>query len=154
MKRKGFAILAIACVLSVLVAVYVVNARRLTAEMDLYKPPTGPEHSEWGTLSWSGTISGEINGNIYFYNSGRIVVGDVKHFWEVWFITDDTGDMLLLGTDKGVVSLDNMQFRMNGEVIDAAPQYEHLIGRNVHMSGTVISLGSGAKQAPGEFQVN
>ncbi len=102
----------------------------------------------------SGTNSGDINGKMYFYNTGRKVVGNAKHFWEVWLITDDFGDMLLMGTDKGVVSLANMMYRMNGVVTDAAPQYEHLIDRNVHMSGIVISLGSGVKQAPGEFRVN
>ena len=153
MKRKGYTLLLVACALtSVLMTVIAVNAKPLYGEMALSKPPIGPPHPE-GPLYWNGTISGAINGKIYFYNTGREVVGNVKHFWEVWLITDDAGDMLLNGTDKGVVTLANMKFRMNGVVTDAAPQYEHLIGRNVHMSGIVISLGSGVKQAPGEFRL-
>ena len=155
MKRKGYTLLIVAFALtSVLMTVTAVNAKPLYGEMALYKPPVGPPHPEWGPLSWSGTISGDINGNIYFYKTGSKVVGNVKHFWEVWLITDESGDMLLMGTDRGVVSLANMKYRMNGEVTDAAPQYEGLIGRNVHMSGIVISISPTVKQAPGEFRVN
>lgn len=145
----------VACALtSVLMTVIAVNAKPLYGEMALFKPPIGPSHPEWGPLSWSGTISGDINGKIYFYKTGSKVVGNVKHFWEVWLITDDVGDMLLMGTDKGVVSLANMKYRMNGEVTGAAPQYVHLIGRNVHMSGCVISISPTVKHAPGDFRVN
>jgi len=155
MKRKGYNLMMVACALtSVLMTVFTVNAEPLYAEIALFKPPVGPSHPEWGPLSWSGTISGDIDGNIYFYKTGSKVVGNVKHFWEVWLITDETGDMLLMGTDKGVVSLANMKYRMNGAVTDAASQYEHLIGRNVHMSGIVISISPTEKQAPGIFRVN
>lgn len=155
MKRKAFNLLVIASVLaSLLVTVIAVNAMPLYGEMALFKPAIGPPKPEWGPLSWSGTISGDINGNIYFYKTGSKIVGDVKHFWEVWLITDDNGDMLLMGTDQGVVSLANMKYRMNGVVTDAASQYEHLIGHSVHMSGVVISISSTVKEAPGEFRVN
>ena len=154
MKHKGYTLLMAACALtSVLMTVIAVNAEPLYGEMALSKPPIGPSHPEWGPLSWNGTISGDINGKIYFYNTGRKIVGNVKHFWEVWLITDDAGDMLLIGTDKGIVSLANMKYRMNGVVTDAAPQYQHLIGRNVHMSGSVISISPTVKQAPGVFRV-
>jgi hypothetical protein len=154
MKRKGYTLVMAAFALtSVLMTVIAVNAKPLYGEMALFKPPIGPPHPDGYSLSWSGTISGDINGKIYFYNTGRVIVGNVKHFWEVWLITDDSGNMLLKGTDKGVVSLANMKFRMNGEVTDAASQYEHLIGRNVHMSGYVISISQTVKQAPGVFRV-
>lgn len=91
---------------------------------------------------------------MYFYKTGSKVVGQAKHFWEVWLITDDEGDMLLMGTDEGVVSVANLKFRMNGVVTGAAPEYEHLLGRNVHMSGQVISISPTEKEAFGVFSVN
>jgi hypothetical protein len=155
MNRKVSNLLLLGLALtSVLVTAVMVKAEPLYGEMELFKPPSGPSHPEWGPLSWSGTISGDINGNIYFYKTGSKVVGQAKHFWEVWLITDAQGDMLLMGTDEGVVSVANLKFRMNGVVTDAAPRYEHLNGRNVHMSGQVIPISQTEKQALGIFRVN
>ena len=140
--------------MSVLMTAVIVKAKPLYGDMELFKPPSGPSHPEWGPLSWSGTISGDIDGNMYFYKTGSKVVGQAKHFWEVWLITNDQGNLLLMGTDEGVVSVANLEFRMNGVVTGAAPEYEHLLGRNVHMSGIIISISSTEKQALGVFQVN
>ena len=137
---------------SVLMTAVIVNAKPLMCTMDLIKVHTGPPHPEWGPNTWSGTISGDIEGNIYFYKTEGKLVGQANHYWEVWLITDDDDNMLLMGTDKGVVSLKNLKYRMSGVVTDAAPQYEHLIGRNVYMSGEVIPLDP--PEGPGIFRVN
>lgn len=110
---------------------------------------------------WRGTITGDISGNMYFNNTGTGKQGDQDpgktiHFAEIWFITDEDENMLLIGTDHGVVSLDGSEYRMNGVVTDAAPQWSHLIGRNVHMSGYITwdpDTGAPAT-APGTFRVN
>lgn len=150
MKHKASNILVLTLILSVLVTVVVVNGKPLYGEMELYfQPATAP------SPVWSGTISGDINGCMYFYNTGDVVVGQADHFWEIWLITDCEGNMLLEGTDKGVFSMKNGMYRMNGVVTDAATGYSHLVGRNVHMSGTITfdpETGMPAT-APGIFQI-
>ena len=153
MKGKAPILLVLALALtSVLMTVVIVNAKPLVCTMDLVKLPLGPPHPEWGPNTWSGTISGIIEGNIYFYKTGGKLVGQANHFSEVWLITDDENNMLLMGTDKGVVSLKSFSFRMSGVVTDADPQYESLIGRNVYMSGDIIF--SAPPVATGIFRVN
>lgn len=116
---------------------------------------------------WRGTISGDINGLMFFFNvgtgkQGNQAPGKTIHFGEIWLITDEAENMLLTGTDKGVVSLDGSEYRMNGEVTDAGEGWEHLIGRNVHMSGYITWQNIGTPEdpvivpetAPGIFRVN
>jgi hypothetical protein len=136
---------------SVLVTAVIVNAKPLYGEMELYfQPDTAP------SPVWSGTISGDINGCMHFYNTGDVVVGQADHFWEIWVITDCEGNMLLEGTDKGVFSMKNGKYRMNGVVTDAVGDYEYLIGHNVHMSGIItFDPDTGFPlTAPGTFRVN
>ncbi len=110
---------------------------------------------------WRGTIAGDISGKMFFTNVGTGKQGDQTpgmtiHFSEIWLITDEEGNMLLTGTDEGVVSLDGSEYRMNGVVTDAAPQWQHLICRNVHMSGSITwdpETGLPAT-APGVLQIN
>ncbi len=81
-------------------------------------------------------------------------MGQSRHFEEVWWITDDEGNMLLWGTDKGAFCpLKNPKYRMSGVVRYAAPEYEHLIGRNMYISGEV-DLAAVPPEAPGIFRVN
>ena len=57
---------------------------------------------------WGGTISGDINGDMYFYNTGGKDVGQAHFFWEEWEICDsDTGELILFGIDNGVVTWKN-----------------------------------------------
>ena len=104
---------------------------------------------------WTGTISGDINGEMYFHATRSKDVGQVHHFWEIWEIWD--GDVLLLrGIDNGVVSWKNMKYRMNGMVIEA-PGWADLVGHKVHMSGTIIWSNypnPAPEEAPGVFQIN
>jgi hypothetical protein len=150
-KSSNLLVLALALT-SVLTTIAIVNAKPLRSAMDLIKLPLGPPHPEWGPNTWSGTISGEIEGNIYFYKTGGKLVGQANHFSEVWLITDDEDNTLLMGTDKGVVSLKSFSYRMSGVVTDAAPQYESLIGRKVYMRGDIYFLTPPI--APGIFRVN
>jgi len=153
MKGKPSNLLVLALVLtSVLMTAVIVHAKPLESTMDLVKVPLGPSHPEWGHNTWSGTVSGDIDGNIYFYKTDGKHMGQAKHFAEVWLITDEDDNMLLWGTDKGVVSLKSLSYRMSGVVIYAAPQYADLIGRNVYMSGEIIF--TAPPEATGIFRVN
>jgi len=155
MKGKPSRILFVTItLLSILLTIGIVHAKPQYGEMKLYDPlPTDPLHPEYGILVWSGTITGDINGKMYFYNSGGRDVGQVSFFEETWLINDENGDMLLLGTDQGVVSWNNLKYRMNGVVTDAASEYANLLGHNVHMRGVIIPSDT-IWQAPGVFRVN
>ena len=155
MRKRTSTLVVTTLLLSLaLTSLAVAYAKPLYGTMALYKPATGPPPPAGGTLSWSGTITGDINGNMYFYKTAGLQIGNTKHFWEVWLITDENDNMLLMGTDKGVVTIANWKYRMNGEVTDAAPEYAHLIGHQVHMSGIVIHYSATVKEAPGTFRVN
>lgn len=152
MKGRAFTLLVLAMALtSVLTTVVIVNSKPVTCTMDLVKLPLGPPHPEWGPNTWSGTISGYIEGDIYFYKTGGELLGQANHFSEVWLIMDGD-EILLMGIDKGVVSLKSFSYRMSGVVIGAASQYRHLIGHNVYMSGDITF--STPPVATGIFRVN
>lgn len=109
---------------------------------------------------WRGTITGDITGNMYFTNvgpgrRGEELRGQTISFEEVWLITDAEDNMILAGTDEGIVS-PNSKYRMNGVVTEAAPAYSHLVGRTVHMSGYITwDPDTGAPlTAPGTFRIN
>lgn len=152
MKYRKSSILVLGLVLTIGLMAVAVNAGHIYCTMDLIKLPLGPPHPEWGPNTWSGTISGDIDGNIYFYKTGGKRVGQASHFEEVWLITDSEYNMLLMGTDHGVVSIQSDSYRMSGVITDAAPQYASLIGRNVYMGGDIIW--ETPPLAPGIFRVN
>ena len=135
-----------------LLAVAVLADLPVSGEMELDFYPENPV--------WRGTISGDINGNMFFTNvgpgkRGEELRGQTISFEEIWLITDDNENMLLTGTDAGIVS-PNSKYRMNGEVTDASPEWSHLIGHTVHMSGHITwDPESGMPlTAPGTFRVN
>jgi hypothetical protein len=131
MNRKKSKLLMLTLALtSVLMTAVIVNAKPLYGEAALYF--TGPANPVW-----SGTISGDINGLMFFYATEAKDVGQVHYFWEEWEILDFDGTLILSGIDNGVFSNANSKGRMNGVVLDANEEYAHLIGHNVHMSGTV-----------------
>ena len=129
---------------------------------------------------WVGTVT--IDGAEYgmaFFNTGTGKPfdsqpdGGVIFFEETWVIyesldfvfeeidegfvlTDfEPGDVLLSGYDRGVVTLANGSYRMNGFVEEANDPVGHWLDRQVHMSGTVIFSGQGARlYAPGTFRLN
>ena len=149
---------------SILMTVVVVNAIPLYGEMALDFMAPGPTHPVLLIDPvWSGTISGDdINGKMFFYNTGGKDVGQAHFFEETWLITDDDLNTLLTGTDSGVVSWANDKYRMNGVVTEAYGDYAHLVGHNVHMSGSITWQNIGTPEepdmipatAPGMFRVN
>ena len=159
MKRKVSNLLMLTLALtSVLMTAITVNAKPSYGAMALDRG--GPVHPEYGSPGWSGPITGDINGYMYFFNTGKKDAGQAHHFWEIWLITDgngiEYGNTLLMGTDNGVVTWKNDKYRMNGVVTEANGDYEHLFGRNVHMSGIItFDPDTGAPlTAPGTFRVN
>ena len=143
-------LLALAFTLALVPAVPTTAMEPLRGEMELgFTGPTNP--------LWTGTISGDINGDMFFYAMDSKDVGQVHHFWEVWNITTDDGDLIIIeGIDKGVVSWKNDKYRMNGVVTEATGNWEYLEGRKVHMSGYITfdpDTGFPAT-APGTFRVN
>ncbi len=163
MRRRENYLILFALSLTLICTTVLVNARPMYGEMMLYFMAPGPTHPDYGPPVWSGTITGDINGNMYFYNWGMEKdVGQAHFFWETWLITDTEGGLMLMGVDNGVVSWSNDKYRMNGVVTDAGPGYEHLVGRNVHMSGYITWENIGTPEepvmipetAPGTFRVN
>ena len=153
-KESKLLLLALAFTMALVPAV-LVKAKPLTGAMALYNPASGPPSPvPGGVICWSGTISGDINGNMYFYNTWSKDVGWAHFFEEVWLITDGNGDTLLMGTDHGVVSKKNLKYRMNGVVTAAGLGFESLIGHRVHMSGIIIKVDGIPVAAPGTFRVN
>ena len=111
-----------------------------------------PENLPDGPI-WIGTISGDINGDMSFINTGGAYRGSSEHFWEKWLITG-TGGNMLAGTDKGVVVYANLTYRMNGEVTEATGDWAYLLGRPIHASGVLEFDAEGnLVAAPGTFQI-
>jgi hypothetical protein len=92
-------------------------------------------------LCWEGTVSGDINGEIYWY----MYILDkncpqVTHFADDrWYIFDsDTGELLLKGDEKGTTTIrhgKNSVWRANGIVLEANEDFAYWLGRHVHMGG-------------------
>jgi hypothetical protein len=121
---------------------------------------------------WVGTVT--IDSNVYgmaFFciGSGKPFEtdpGKVHFFEEIWVIYDylefdfgtqelNYGQILLWGYDRGVVSLANSNYVMNGNVEEAFMTFAILQGHKVHMSGEILWLAPGVPQyAPGVFRVN
>jgi hypothetical protein len=112
---------------------------------------------------WNGSIT--IGDDVYFmefFNIGTGKQGDqdpgmTLHFGEIWKIWEDEerDNLLLNGTDEGVVSLANSEYRMNGVVTVAYGDFVIWEGRNVHMSGIIEWYPFGAPHfAPGIFRIN
>jgi hypothetical protein len=154
-ELKKLIILLALTVTMMLIPTAAIQANKpLTGNMELDFYPTNP--------IWRGTISGDISGKMYFTNVGTGKRGDQTpgktiHFAEIWLITDEQDNLLLTGTDKGVVS-PNSDYRMSGVITDASEEYAHLIGRNVHMSGYITwqehpEFGLIPETAPGTFRI-
>jgi hypothetical protein len=129
---------------------------------------------------WVGTIT--IDDDVYgmaFFNTGsgkpfEDNPSDVVFFEETWVIYDelaftfdgfvltefDPGEVVLSGYDRGIVTIPNSSYHMNGDVRVAEGELAGWLGRNVHMSGeivwgdgTVYPLGA-PQYAPGAFRIN
>ena len=137
-------------------------------EFNLDWPGPGPDIPDWvGTI----TING-VDYPMAFFNIGSgkpfddPFTGNALQFGEIWKIYDwmtfdfvsqtlVEGPILLWGTDEGVTTFADSGYRMNGTVGGAAGLFDGLLGRRVHMSGTIEWYPSGAPHyAPGTFRVN
>jgi hypothetical protein len=121
---------------------------------------------------WVGTVtidSSEYGMAFFCIGSGKPFADDpgkVHFFEEIWVIYDylefdfgtqelNYGQILFWGYDKGVVSLANSHYVMNGNVEEAHGDFAIWQGHNVHMSGDIVWYEFGAPHyAPGTFQIN
>jgi hypothetical protein len=100
------------------------------------------------------------SGGVIFFEETWVIYQDLHFVFEEveggFILTEfDPGDVLLSGYDRGVVTVANGTYRMNGFVEEANGPYTSWLGRQVHMSGTVIFSAQGAPNfAPGTFRLN
>ena len=129
--------------------------KSLHGKMDLnfVGAPPGPNDPGW--LTWKGTIKGDIEGDIIFWNTLSEKVGPNKdwvHFKEIWQIFDsDTNELLLEGYDEGYIT-PSKKYAMVGRVTSVSEDYEKYIGHYVVMFGTIyfveIQTPDGPKLVP------
>jgi hypothetical protein len=113
-------------------------------------------------LAWEGPISGDINGVIQWWMDGATMVytGQASHYEDRFVILNDAGEFLLAGDEAGSTTArhgKNSNWRTNGIVTDAAPDYEDWIGRMNHCEGhfTWADLENGIPDhGYGTFRVN
>lgn len=179
MRHRLFSPILLALALTLGVAAPATAETPLVGAMDLQFNLAWPGPSE-EIPDWVGTVT--IDGVEYgmaFFNTGTgkpfasQPKGGVIFFEETWVIYHDLhfafeetdagfvltefepGDVLLSGYDRGVVSLANGAYRMNGFVEEANDPYASWLDRQVHMSGTVMFSAQGAPlYAPGTFRLN
>lgn len=174
MRKKIISLFLIATILPISIAV--IDAKKpLYGTMDLQFnlgfPGPQTEIPDW--LGYI-TINGEEYGMVFFnIGTGKPFAGSpsdsVVFFGEIWVIYEwiniqfdefgvaewTHGSVVLLGTDEGIVSLNNDKYHMTGEVTEAYGEFSEWTGRNVYMSGVIQWYPFGAPQyAPGTFRIN
>jgi len=138
MKKAALAVLTLVILMSVVAIVPVVMANTLRGNQiicmnDYGVPGPHPDHST-ETTYWKGTITGDLTGTSYYWESpDNYVIGNVMHFFEDFYI--DLGDGWISGYDVGVWNFATFKFRASGWVTDASPNYEYLIGCKFHEEG-------------------
>ena len=85
---------------------------------------------------WSGTVEGDINGNIAIHEFWDLMFfpGKTEHFFEYFTISVDS-DSWVSGVDQGVWNMGTQKFRANGEITDASSDLAYLIGYQLHELG-------------------
>ncbi|MFX1507052.1 MAG: hypothetical protein ACFFDC_13235 [Promethearchaeota archaeon] len=146
----------------------------MSLEYNLLWPGYQAEIPDWIgtiTLDTDGDGINEEYGMVFFcIGTGKPfdtdVRGNVVFFGEIWVIYDwvtfdfsnedfEHGDVVLLGTDEGTVSLKNSKYRMNGVVTETNDECSKWLGRSVHMKGIIEWYDFGAPHyAPGTFRIN
>ena len=130
----------------------VLALKPLRGTMALDRQPTNPV--------WVGTITiDNIEYKMCFTNIGTgkpylSNPGKDLHFGEIWLITDFEDNLVLTGTDSGVVATANWKYRMNGVVTATNAAFEAYLGRQVHMDGIVLFVDGVISTAPGEFRID
>lgn len=126
-----------------------------------YDPALGEE--QVAMLTWTGSISGGINGYMRFFLTNYQLEGknnEWGHFWEVWQIFDEEGGLLLMeGYDEGYTHQAEGFYAMVGRVTYTSPEFARWQGHIVFMHG-IISPPPGEwatnpdiPEAPGRFNV-
>lgn len=110
------------------------------------------DHDETGFYYWYGEVSEcELEGNIRYDvdpNYDPLFPGNSYHFFEKFTISPSSGGEFY-GDNAGTTQWSNMEFRANGWVTDASPEWEHLIGYKFHEKGTAVGLPDGGIDASG-----
>jgi hypothetical protein len=175
MFKKMLAALGVVAALTLPGAVSTEAKAPLYGEMDLQFNLAWPGPSE--TIpDWVGTIT--IAGTEYgmaFFNTGTGKPFDEQpagnvFFEENWAIyrtltfsfdtdgklsTFEPGDTVLAGYDRGITTVKNSKYHMNGDVRTAEDEFEMWMGRSVHMMGDIVWYPFAAPQyAPGTFRIN
>lgn len=88
--------------------------------------------------TWIGTVSGDINGEIYITLVGASFAGKTEHFSETWKIVTATG--VIEGYDEGVWRFANFKWTANGKVTGATGEWSYLVGSNMHYRGVTTEF--------------
>ncbi len=175
MIKKLSTLFGLVAVLLMAVALPADARQPLRGDMDLQFNLGWPGPSET-VPDWVGTIT--IDGDEYgmaFFNTGTGKPFDEQpadnvFFEETWAIYDTLefsfdgdgiletfmpGDVVLSGYDRGITTVANSKYHMNGDVRVAEGPFTDWLGRSVHMSGIIEWYDFGAPQyAPGTFRIN
>jgi len=89
-------------------------------------------------IGWSGTVSGDITGEItvtlvYARWTGK-EQDKTEHFKETWVITTASGE--IHGEEEGMATMGNGKCNARGRITDATGPWTHLIGCIFHWKGT------------------
>ena len=83
--------------------------------------------------TWIGTVSGDIEGDVYITLIGATFPGITEHYEETWEIVTADGSIEIY--HKGVWSFKTFKCKSNGYVTDATGDWAYLDGADVHMRG-------------------
>ncbi len=134
---------------------------RCTTEYDFRGADDPPAFDTEGRLlAWEGPISGDITGVIKWWMFVPFeLTGQVSHYedrFEIW--NDDETVLLLAGDEAGTTTArhgKNSNWRTNGIVTEAAPEYVEWLGRKAHAEGHFTWLEPGLPDnGYGTFKVN
>lgn len=136
------------------------NARPVVEGEPGYDPDL---EEQTAMMTWTGSISGDINGYMRFYLTNYIVEGENGewgHFYEVWQIFDEEGGTLLMeGYDEGYTHQPTGYYAMVGRVTETGPGYSRWHGHVVFMHGRITpppaewGTNPDLPVAPGYFRV-
>lgn len=94
-------------------------------EVDLVQNPLG----------WTGTIEGDLNGEIVIVENPATFTGAIEHFDESFTMTLSDGTVIE-GGDAGIFNLKTFKAVANGEISwVSSVNWEWLVGYKVHLSG-------------------
>ena len=136
MKKRSLKIIVVLVVMLVMVPILVVSAESnapVKCDLDI----TYDQH-EPNNFYWLGKLSDcELEGEIKFVAVPEEYTypGKTMHFVELFTINPYSGGEIT-GKNWGVWNLSTFKFRANGWVLDASPEWAHLIGAKYHEMGT------------------